>query len=204
VAEAEELRTMVGPNAGAATSDIDLGLPLGCLYEAASSLKGLEMAAAPAAAPMLPVTARSVSVVPQYSDNNFTEYAVSLVGLVLGDQQMNNVSFSVYADYDGIGKTPGNLALLRLVFNRAILRDEASRSADYSGCGDLAVQAEGTRQNLRLHYGREHTLNTCIFEKMGDTDRALMNSIHANFLQLLEGAKGDHSAMLRELLSVME
>jgi hypothetical protein len=37
---AEELRRLVGPKAGSGVFDIDIGLPMGCIYEAASSLRG--------------------------------------------------------------------------------------------------------------------------------------------------------------------
>lgn len=110
-------------------------------------------------------------------------YQAKLNGKVLLPQ------FHVLTDYASTSRAPNTINLLRIVIRTSSLDDPASKSADYSKCGELAYQPD----EVRLHYGNQATLNACILSKMAPADAAVWERIYSDLPTLFHeaAAKGE-------------
>lgn len=146
--------------------------------ESAGGLGGIESSAAFA------LTGASIYV--RFSNDRFTEYAVRLSGMTVGEEAPTVMRLSLFSDYFGSKTDVRNLELLRAVFMRSALTDPESRSADYSDCGHVAMDTRGSDQQLRLHWGAMSEQNACIMDKMGAGDRERWSAIMVNFGVVLD------------------
>ncbi|RYE09786.1 MAG: hypothetical protein EOP22_08040 [Hyphomicrobiales bacterium] len=187
---AVELRALVPVMARSATSDIDLGLGLGCIYNAAIHSPDALPAPDQKTAPPAELKLTGAMVLRADDEPNFRSYKVTPFSLSVDDASTGISSIEVMADFNG-SSTPDNLQLLRLTMPRANLKDEASRLADFSGCDPISVRVDGSEQELRLAFGEEAGVNECVFDKMGQTDRMIWTAIHEQFAKILAASKDE-------------
>jgi hypothetical protein len=194
--QAAELREMVPLTSRSATSDIDLGLGLGCIYNTAI----YSPEAAPEPLPELTLSGGMATN--DWEEENFRSYKVTPFGMRIGDKSINVSAIQVMADFDGAG-TPENLQILRLVVRKfGQLMDEESRAADYSKCDEISVHQDG--EELRLVYGEESSVNKCVFDKLGEHDRLVWSTIYAQFPTILAAIKSDAAREIEALHAAME
>jgi hypothetical protein len=179
---ADELRALVPLTSKSATSDIDLGLGLGCIYNAAIY---------------------SPDAPPHEDEANFRSYKVNPFSLSVDGASTGISSIEVMADFNGPA-TPDNVQLLRLTMPRALFKDEASRLADYSACDEISVRVDGNEQELRLAFGGDAGANGCVFDKMGETDRTIWTAIHGQFGKILAASKDEPARELEALVERLE
>jgi hypothetical protein len=100
--------------------------------------------------------------------------------------------FSMLTDYNSPKKAPSNISLVRIAIDVSSLSDPASRTVNYSSCGDMAFQPG----QVRLHYGAESTLNACVLSLMAPSDAAIWQAVWADFPALVHKAAlgGDPTA----------
>ncbi|HEX4504923.1 MAG TPA: hypothetical protein VH722_04265, partial [Alphaproteobacteria bacterium] len=150
----------------------------------------IALANIPPPAPLM-VSDATASVATMYASAQGEGFRVEIDHATLDGKPLQ-LSLRVITDYNSAGKIPSNLSLLRLAADISGLGDPESQNANYGKCGDLAAQPG----EVRLHYGKESALNSCILALMAPADAALWEAVWQDLPALIAKAAqgGDSNA----------
>ena len=141
-----------------------------------------------------PIDIGSMQVVDFGGNRETDSFLVQLTDVAFAGQTLPNVNFRIFANYNpSFAKSVKTFNALRIVQYHSALSDPESHAANFVPCGDMADDGS----TIRLHYGAEATMNRCIFEKLGQNDRALWAAIYVNLPAWVDkaAAAGDKVAL---------
>lgn len=102
-------------------------------------------------------------------------YIVQLRRLTVDGERLPPMTLDLLTDFTTPDRKEASINLIRVAMDNYILKDEKSRTADYSRCGDIA----GDRTKFRIHFGPGESAdaNRCVLSLMGPTDAAYWSAV---------------------------
>jgi hypothetical protein len=128
------------------------------------------------AAPAVTMTIDSMQLGPRQQEDPQTEgFDVTLAKPTLNGKATFPVRLNLEIKFrHANSRSPDDLDFVRFHIPKSSLLSIKDETRDFRGCGDMAA----SDHDIRLHYGREQTLNQCVFSEMEPEDATLFTAIY--------------------------